>query len=61
MDTGPEMRATQRILEARIVELKAALGWFLADERFQVAVGGSPRVVEAMLEDARRILERDDG
>jgi hypothetical protein len=41
----------------RIRELEAALGWFLADERFRVAVGGNPKVVERMLTEARAIYE----
>ena len=41
---------------ARIAELETALGWFLRDNRFRVAVGGNPNVVDAMLGEARRIL-----
>jgi hypothetical protein len=37
----------------RIMELKTTLGFFIEDDRFQVAVGGNPRAVEAMLEVAR--------
>lgn len=32
--------------------LRAALGWFLADSRFVVSVGGNPLVVDKMLGDA---------
>ncbi len=43
---------------ARIKELETALGWFLDDERFRVAVGGNPHAVEKMLSEAREIYER---
>lgn len=39
-------------------ELVIALGWFLSDERFQVAVGGNPNAVERMLASARTIYAR---
>lgn len=42
----------------RHTELVTALGWFIADERFQVAVGGNPNVVAHMLESARAIYAR---
>jgi hypothetical protein len=41
----------------RITDLELALGWFLGDSRYRVAVGGNPLAVEAMLSAARRILE----
>ena len=56
-DTGPDHRATVRILEARIVTLETALRWFLDDQRFQVAVGGNPNAVHRMLADARHALD----
>lgn len=48
VDDGPEHRAAR---------LRKALGYFLADERFQVAVGGNPNAVEKMLAEARAIYE----
>jgi len=36
--------------------LRDALGYFLTDDRFQVAVGGNPIVVEAMLRTARAAI-----
>mgnify|MGYP000278736730 CR=1 FL=1 len=45
---------------ARIAELEKALGWFLSDDRFRVAVGGSPHVVEKMIADARTTLEASE-
>lgn len=42
--------------EKQIAELTEALGWFLEDERFHVAVGGNPMVVERMIEEARARL-----
>jgi hypothetical protein len=44
--------------EARVAELEAGLSWFLTDERFQVAVGGNPIVVDRMLVDARALLPK---
>jgi hypothetical protein len=43
-------------LRERVAELESTLRWFLDDERFQVAVGGNPNVVEKMLSDARAAL-----
>lgn len=39
--------------------LRTALGWFLNDERFQVAVGGNPIAVDQMLAEARTIYLGD--
>lgn len=39
-------------------DLVAALRCFLADERFQVAVGGNPIAVDRMLEQARAALAK---
>ena len=36
--------------------LREALGWFLADARFDVAVGGNPIAVEEMILEARARL-----
>lgn len=44
-------------MHERITELEYALGWFLADDRFNVMVGGNPNVVPRMLEEAQRIYE----
>lgn len=43
-----------QILHAK-VRLRQALGYFLADDRFEVAVGGNPIVVDAMLARARQV------
>lgn len=40
-------------------ELREALGWFLADDRFHVSVGGNPIVVEDMILRARKALGQD--
>ena len=47
-----DLRATA----ASEAAMREALGFFLADERFQVSVGGNPNVVERMLEQARGAL-----
>lgn len=39
--------------DTHVVALREALGWFIADERFQVAVGGNPIAVEGMLAEAQ--------
>ena len=44
----------------RLDRQRRVLGWFLADERFQVAVGGNPNVVEKMLADARVIYNEGE-
>ena len=49
-----DLRATA----ASEAAMREALGFFLADERFQVSVGGNPNVVERMLEQARGALAR---
>ena len=56
----PDLDAEITRLTARIAELEKALGWFLSDDRFRVAVGGSPHVVEKMIADARTILEASE-
>lgn len=33
--------------------LREALGWFVADERFHVSVGGNPKAVEQMIAEAQ--------
>ena len=48
-------------LRARVERLKEALGWFLSDDRFHVAVGGNPSVVENMIARARDTMEASDG
>ncbi len=44
------------VLVREIDKLREALGWFLADTRYQVWVGGNPRVVNRMLAEARARL-----
>ena len=44
-------------LEGRVERLRVALGWFVADDRFRVGVGGNPNAVEPMIEEARRIYK----
>lgn len=57
--TTPHEELKDRIenaaLLAEIEALREALGWFVADERFQIAVGGNPQVVERMIEQARQV------
>lgn len=48
--------ATVKAASIEILQLREALGWFLTDPRFQVAVGGNPNVVNRMLADARARL-----
>ncbi|MDD2878715.1 MAG: hypothetical protein PHZ23_15970 [Acidiphilium sp.] len=48
--------ATLARLAAENQRMRDALGYFLTDDRFQVAVGGNPIVVEAMLRTARAAL-----
>jgi hypothetical protein len=43
-------------LLAENTKLKAALRCFLEDDRFHVAVGGNPNVVDRMLAEARALL-----
>jgi hypothetical protein len=38
------------------VRLRRALGYFMNDERFQVAISGNPFAVEKMLAEVRAIL-----
>lgn len=47
------------LLEAERDRLREALGWFLEDERFHVAVGGNPIAVEDMLDRARAALSKE--
>jgi hypothetical protein len=44
--------------DVTIDQLRGALRWFLTDDRFQVAIGGNPNVVDRMLADARSILAK---
>jgi hypothetical protein len=52
--TAAEAEAAK--LRADKAELRTCLGFFLSDERFQIAVGGNPNVVDAMLARARSAL-----
>ena len=47
-------------LEVENGQLRAALRCFLDDPRFQVVVGGNPIAVDAMLANARALLNRKD-
>ena len=51
-----KLTAERDALAERVRGLEMALRWFLEDERFQVAVGGNPNVVERMLADARTMI-----
>jgi hypothetical protein len=42
-------------MEALAERRRTALGWFLADERFDVHVGGNPTLVDTMLKRAQEI------
>ena len=59
--TDDAATAVRRIaeLEGCSERLRVALGWFVDDERFRVAVGGNPSVVESMIAEAKRIYERE--
>ncbi|MEO0975984.1 MAG: hypothetical protein AAFY24_01945 [Pseudomonadota bacterium] len=48
-----QMLKSCRGLEKQVAELAEALSWFLDDDRFHVAVGGNPNVVEKMIDEAR--------
>lgn len=50
-------RARRVEVEGRLGRTAEALGWFLHDERFRVAVGGNPNAVEWMLTEARAVHE----
>lgn len=52
-----ELNARLDELADRNERLSEALGWFLTDDRFHVAVGGNPIAVEEMLERARAALQ----
>lgn len=45
----------------QVASLRRALGWFVDDERFDVAVGGNPNVVEPMIGEAQRIYRSAPG
>lgn len=45
-------------LEARNVELLAALHWFWDDPRFKVSVGGNPMAIEELFADTAAILAK---
>jgi hypothetical protein len=44
-------------LRSRLEKMETALRYFLCDDRFQVAVGGNPIAVDAMLAEARAALQ----
>jgi regulator of sirC expression with transglutaminase-like and TPR domain len=48
-------------LRSRVERLEGALRMFLEDPRFDVAVGGNPNAVEAMLSEAREALSTARG
>jgi hypothetical protein len=48
-------------LRSRVERLEGALRLFLEDPRFDVAVGGNPNAVEAMLSEAREALSTARG
>lgn len=55
-----EPAANARLIAAA-PDLLAALRLFLADERFQVTVGGNPNAVEQMLAQARAAIAKAEG
>jgi len=57
-DDTPKRTLTTALRVTGADDLAAALGWFLEDPRFQVAVGGNPNVVDRMLADARAALAK---
>src|SRR5208283_4527218 len=57
-DDAPKRTLTTALRVTGADDLAAALGWFLEDPRFQVAVGGNPNVVDRMLADARAALAK---
>ena len=50
-----ELLLTQLCLEC--VRLRQALGYFIDDERFSVAIGGNPQTVDLMLARVRKVYE----
>jgi hypothetical protein len=44
-------------LALQVVQLRLALGYFVADPRFTVQVGGNPNVVPQMIARARKVYE----
>lgn len=57
-DSLKSIKALTAQLAALRDEAKKTLGYFLRDDRFQVGVGGNPRVVEAMLSNAAALLDK---
>lgn len=47
-------------LTAEVKALRTALNWFVNDPRFQVAVGGNPRVVQQMIVDAKSLAKEGE-
>ena len=43
-----------------VVNLRRALGYFLEDPRFTVAVGGNPHAIEKMFAEAMRIYQETE-
>jgi hypothetical protein len=64
LQASPEERAEWQA-NARLIaaapELLEALRWFVDDERFQVAVGGNPNVVERMIANAQAVYAKATG
>ena len=58
--TGYMPEADARLIAAA-PDLLAALKCFLQDERFDVAVGGNPIAVDAMLKQARDAVSKAEG
>ena len=57
MDTGPEMRATQRLLETRIAALEASLAALLRDhDRAEMGVTHIAATTTAEIKAARLLL-----
>jgi len=48
-----QMLESCRRLDKQVAQLTEALSWFLEDDRFHVAVGGNPNVVDKMINEAR--------
>ena len=57
IDAVPANRRREAEMAYKILLLRQALGYFIADPRFQVCVGGNPGVVEAMIARAKQIYE----
>jgi hypothetical protein len=56
----PEAERAAAHLAVQLIVLRRALGWFVADPRFNVSVGGDPNVVPQMIARAQQIYKETE-